>query len=299
MTQHFINFDDLSRDELEHIIKRAIELKTLWKQARECPQILSNRTIALLFEKSSTRTRVSFEVAATQFGGSSLFLSFADLQLGRGESAHDTARILSTMVDMVVMRAGSHLLMKEFASVSSVPIVNGLSDVAHPCQLLADILTWYELRGAIDNATVTWVGDGSNVCISWAEAASRFGFSLRISTPPELAPNQQALSRLDADIALVENPAEAVVNADLVVTDTWVSMGQEHEAEDRLRMLEPYRVSTELMQLASNDAIFMHCLPANREREVSSEVIDGAKSVVWQEAENRLHAQKALIEFLL
>ncbi len=299
MMQHFLSLSDLSPSQLRSIVTRAIELKAQWRSSRSCPQLMQNRTLALVFEKSSTRTRVSFEVAASHFGGSALFLSPADSQLTRGEPISDTARVLSSMVDIIVVRTGSHSVVETISQNSLVPVINGLSDRFHPCQLLADIQTWQEERGGIEGITVAWLGDGNNVCHSWINAARLFDFNLKVSTPEQFRPDPMIVAASSANVRLVEDPLEAARGAHIVVTDTWASMGQESEKELRRQAFDRYRVCPETMQIASPDAVFMHCLPAYRGLEVAPEVIDGPQSVIWQEAENRLHAQKALIEHLL
>ncbi len=299
MAQHFLSLSDLAPSKLREIIGRAIELKSLWRSSRQCPQIMRNRTLALVFEKSSTRTRVSFEAAANQLGGSALFISPADSQLNRGESIPDTARVLSSMVDIIAVRTGAHSIVETFSDYSTVPVVNGLSDRFHPCQILADIQTWQESRGSIEGITAAWLGDGNNVCHSWINAARFFNFNLRISTPAQFQPEPELVAAAGSAVELADSPTDAVTNADIVVTDTWASMGQESEKEVRCKIFKPYQVTAQLMRHAAPDAMFMHCLPAYRGLEVADEVIDGPQSVVWTEAENRLHAQKALLEYLL
>jgi ornithine carbamoyltransferase len=297
-TRHFLSLLDLSPIELENLIERAIELKTMLADGRH-HEPMRNRTLAMIFEKSSTRTRVSFETAAAQFGGHAIFLAPGDTQLGRGEPIADTARVLSTMVDAIMIRTSSHSRVEELARYASVPVINGLSDAFHPCQLLADVLTWTELRGNIRGATVAWIGDGNNVCNSWINAARQFGFRLRIATPPGYRPDEAILGGAAGSVSCSDDPMEAVEGADLVVTDVWASMGQEEEKEARKKTFADYRVSNAMMARADSGAIFMHCLPAYRGLEVDADVIDGPRSVVWQQAGNRLHAQKALLEFLL
>ncbi|TPW18701.1 MAG: ornithine carbamoyltransferase [Halothiobacillaceae bacterium] len=253
----------------------------------------------MLFEKSSTRTRVSFETAMIHLGGHAIFLLPGDTQLGRGEPIDDMARVLSRMVDVIMVRTFEHEKIELFAAHASVPVINGLTDSAHPCQLLADMQTYFEHRGDIQGKTVAWIGDGNNMCYSYIDAARQFDFKLRISTPPDYAPAPQHLAGCDAFVSFVETPSEAVKNADLVVTDVWTSMGQELESQVRAQAFAPYQVTRALMSHAKADALFMHCLPAHRGEEVAADVIDDPKSVVWDEAENRLHAQKALLELLL
>ncbi len=298
MTRHFLSLLDMTPKELRLIIERAMTLKKMLHR-QEPHEYLRARSLALIFEKSSTRTRVSFEAGITQLGGNSMFLSPSELQLGRGEPLSDTARVISRMVDAVVIRAREHATVEAFAGASRVPVINALTDRFHPCQLLADMQTYFELRGDIAGRVVAWVGDGNNVCHSWMNAARQFGFRLRIATPKGYEPNADLLAASAAAVSLVDGPAAAVTGADLVVTDTWASMGQEAEKEVRVKAFAGYCVDNALMDLAHPDAIFMHCLPAYRGLEVAADVIDGPRSVVWDEAENRLHSQKALLEFLL
>ena len=298
MARHFLSLKDLTSSELETLILRARELKTMTREGK-IYEPLKNGTLAMIFEKSSTRTRVSFEVAATQFGGNALFIAPADSQIGRGEPLSDTARVLSSMCDAIVMRTHAHERVEELARYSTVPVINGLSERFHPCQMLADILTYIEHRGSIQGITAAWIGDGNNVCHSWINAAERFGFTLHISTPKGYEADELLLSQHSDYVKVFESPQDAVSSADIVVTDTWASMGQESEKEQRLKVFRQYSVTESLMQQADDQAVFMHCLPAYRGLEVCAEVIDGPQSVVWDQAENRLHAQKALLEFLL
>ena len=298
MTRHFLSLMDLAPAELAAILTRAIELKAMLRRG-EVYEPLRNKILAMIFDKSSTRTRVSFEAGMTQLGGNCLFLSPRDTQLGRGEPLEDTARVLSRMVDAIVLRTHEHAKIETFARHSRVPVINALTDMYHPCQLLADILTFIERRGAIQGRRVAWVGDGNNVCHSWMNAARQFGFTLRIATPKGYEPNAALLTARAEHVQMAATPAEATRAADVVVTDTWASMGQEQEKAQRLKDFAGFRVDAALMKLAHKDALFMHCLPAYRGVEVDAEVIDGPQSVVWDEAENRLHAQKALLEFLL
>jgi len=262
-------------------------------------KLMSGMTVALLFEKTSTRTRVSFEVATSQLGGHALFLAPGDSQLSRGESLSDTARILSRMTDLIVMRTSTQERLLTVASNSQVPVINAMSDDFHPCQLLADIFTFIEKRGSIRDANVAWVGDGNNVCRSWIHAASQFGFNLRIASPKGYSPDTKMLDLALGKATIIEDITTAVTGCDLVVTDTWFSIGQEDDKIKRKEAFSGYCVTNELMSAANSDALFMHCLPAYRGNEVTADVIDGPQSVVWDEAENRLHTQKALIEFLL
>lgn len=297
-TRHFLTLLDLTAAELDRLLKRAIELKAMRRRGEPYTP-LQHRTMAMIFEKSSTRTRVSFEAGMSQLGGSSLFLSPRDTHLGRGEPVEDTARVMSRMVDVIVIRANEHGMVVRFAEHSRVPVINALTDKYHPCQLLADIQTYIEARGPIAGRTAAWIGDGNNVCHSWMNAASRFGFHLNLATPKGYEPDSAILAAARDHVTLSHDPKDAARGADIVVTDTWASMGQEHEKAQRLKDFAGYMVDGKLMQLAHKDAVFMHCLPAYRGHEVEAAVIDGPQSVVWDEAENRLHAQKALLEFLL
>jgi ornithine carbamoyltransferase len=296
--RHFLTLFDLEPATLKHLLARASELKRLQREGkRHMP--LSGKVLAMVFEKASTRTRVSFEAGMAQLGGASMFLSPRDTQLDRGEPVEDMARVMSRMVDVVVIRANSHATVERFARHSRVPVVNALTDLHHPCQLLADIQTYIEARGDIAGRVVGWVGDGNNVCHSWMQAARQFGFTLRVATPKGYEPNPEITKACGTSVSLLKDPREAVRAADAVVTDTWASMGQEAEKTQRLKDFAGYTVDQTLMALAHRDAIFLHCLPAYRDYEVAREVIDGPQSVVWDEAENRLHAQKALLELLL
>ena len=293
--QHFLTLKDFSQQELETIVKRAVKLKQEPQQAMRA----ESKTLGLVFSKASTRTRVAFEVAMNQLGGSAVFLTDNDAQTGRGEPVADTARVISSMVDLVAVRTHAHSQLEEFASHSRVPVINALSDDFHPCQLLADVQTFMEVRGSIRDARVAWIGDGNNMCQSYINAAAAFGFSLSIACPLGYEPNSQLLKDNSHCVRLVDNPAYAARDADLVVTDVWASMGSEAEALQRKQHLGGFQVTQDLMAEAAADALFMHCLPAHRGEEVTSDVIDSTASVVWQEAENRMHSQKALIEFLL
>jgi ornithine carbamoyltransferase len=298
-TRHFLTLTDISVDELKAIIARAIELKALHRQGAD-PKPMAGKVLGMIFEKASTRTRVSFEAGAAQLGGSAIFLSPDDTQLGRGEPVEDTARVLARMVDIVMIRTFGHDKIERFAEYSSVPVINALTDSFHPCQLLADIQTFVEHRGSMSGKTVAWVGDGNNMTNSYINAAAMLDFELRIACPPGYEPDGKLLADHAERIHLTRSPEDAVKGAHLVVTDTWASMGQESEKEQRLAAFAGYQVDHQLMSLAAPDAIFMHCLPAYRGMEVSAELMEDAKySVIWDEAENRLHAQKALMEFLL
>lgn len=295
--RHFLTLLDLDRKELMQLLQRAIALKAARKGEQHMP--LRGKMLAMIFDKSSTRTRVSFEAGMAQLGGTSMFLSPRDMQLGRGEPIEDTARVLSRMVDAVVIRTHAHATIERFAAYATVPVINALTDMYHPCQLLADLQTYVEKRGDISGKAVAWVGDGNNVCHSWINAAYLMGFELRIATPKGYEPDAKLLERSRNLIVLTRKPPDAVRGADVVVTDTWASMGQENEKTKRERDFAGFLVDERLMELARPDALFMHCLPAYRGYEVTAEVIDGSQSVVWDEAENRLHSQKALLELLL
>lgn len=296
--RHFLNLLDFSKDELQTLIARAIELKAMQK-AGQCPELFKNKVLAMLFEKSSTRTRVSFETAMAQCGGSAMFLSPSNTQLGRGEPIEDTARVLSSMVDCVMVRTYAQEKIELFAEYSKVPVINALTDKFHPCQLLADIQTYIEHRGSIQGKKVAWIGDGNNMCHSYIQAARQFDFSLAIATPAEYQPDADIVAKAEGYARIENDPVLAVTDADLVSTDVWASMGQEQEKIQRVKIFEPYQVNSWLMSQAKPDALFMHCLPAHRGEEVTADVIDGRQSVVWEQAENRLHSQKALLEFLL
>ena len=295
--RHFLTLKDLSPEELDRLILRAIELKRM-HHSGEIYEPLKNKVLAMIFEKSSTRTRVSFESAMTQFGGGAIFLSPNDTQLGRGEPIEDSARVISSMVDVVMIRTFEHSKVERFAEYSSVPVINALTDDFHPCQLLADMQAYVETRGSIRGKSVAWIGDGNNMCHSYINAAEQFGFNLNIATPKDFEPNAAIVAESKADINLFNNAQAAAEGVDLIVTDVWASMGQEDEQKKRESAFAAFQVDSAVMALANRDALFMHCLPAHRGEEVSAKVIDGEQSVVWNEAENRLHAQKALLEFL-
>lgn len=295
-TRHFLSLMDLSADELRALIERAIELKKLGKSG---PTPFTRHTMAMVFEQSSTRTRTSFEIGMTQLGGHAMFLSPRDSQLQRGEPIRDTARVLSRMVDVIVMRTTTHARVKRMSEYASVPVINALCDRYHPCQLLADLQTFTEHRGNVKGKTFAWIGDGNNVCHSWMNAAKLLDFKLNIAIPKGFEPQADMQKACQDHIELFHSPAEAVKNAVCVITDTWASMGQEQEKAEREAAFEGFCVDDALMANAASDAIFMHCLPAYRGYEVSESVLEGDQSVVWDEAENRLHAQKALLELLL
>ena len=301
--RHFLDIDLLDGKILRQIIDDAHEMKKCGKDLPKsfAPDHFNKSALLMIFEKPSTRTRVSFDVGMRQLGGESIVLNREDLQLGRGESIADTARVLSRYGDVVMMRVMKHETLEEFAEHATIPIINGLSDRTHPCQIVADIMTFEEHKGAIEGRTLAWVGDGNNVAVSFIHAAVQLGFKLRLGVPGSLHPDPAVLEWARArggDIVVTDDPGEAVLGADCVVTDTWVSMGDK-DKNKRIKLLKPYAVTEKLMEKAADDAIFMHCLPAYRDMEVSGEVIDGPRSVVFDEAENRLHAQKAVIAWCL
>lgn len=296
--RHFLTLNDVNKNELQNIIQRAIELKALLR-AGKAPELLKDKVLAMIFEKNSTRTRVSFESGVAKLGGHAIFLSTKDSQLGRGEPIEDAARCIASMVDMVMIRTYAHTTVQRFAEYSRVPVINGLTDEHHPCQLLADIQTYVEHRGSLQGKTVAWVGDGNNMCNSYIQAAELCDFELRIATPKGFEPEDTFVNPHKKRVKVTNDPKKAVANADLVVTDTWASMGQEDEKKQREKIFIGYQVTNELMSLAKSDALFMHCLPAYRGKEVSADILDAPDSVVWEEAENRMHAQNALMEFLL
>jgi len=301
--RHFLSLKDFSKEEILEIIKLSLKIKKQTKAGEKIPY-LHMKTLGMIFEKSSTRTRVSFEVGIHELGGKGLFLSSKDIQLGRGEPMKDTARVLSRMVDMVMIRTFSHKSLEEFAKYSQVPVINGLTDFCHPVQLMADYLTMVEKNKA-DNPIVAYVGDGNNMAHSWLLLASKLGFELRIATPKGYEVKDEVLqlaqsfaTQSGAQIITTNDPKKAVYSSDVVTTDTWISMGQEDEKEKRIKDFQGFMVDTSLMALAKKDAIFLHCLPAYRGYEVSEEVLEGNQSVVFDEAENRLHAQKAIMVWL-
>ncbi|PAU86494.1 ornithine carbamoyltransferase [Pseudomonas sp. WN033] len=296
--RHFLSLMDCTTAELTSLLKRGIELKSLHRQG-VIYEPLKNRVLAMIFEKASTRTRVSFEAGMIQLGGQAIFLSPRDTQLGRGEPIEDSARVLSSMCDAVMIRTFAHQTLETFAQYSQVPVINGLSDDLHPCQLLADMQTYLEHRGSIQGKTVAWIGDGNNMCNTFIQAAMQFDFQLKVACPEGYEPDQQFLAAAGDRVTLTRDPREAVAGAHLVNTDVWASMGQEDETQARLKRFAPYQVTPELLDLADESVLFMHCLPAHRGEEVSAELMDDPRSVVFDQAENRLHAQKALVEFLL
>jgi ornithine carbamoyltransferase len=282
---------------LSSLIRRGVELKAL-RNRGGLFEPLKNRVLGMIFEKASTRTRLSFEAGMIQLGGQAIFLSPRDTQLGRGEPIGDCAIVMSRMLDAVMIRTFAHSTLTEFAAHSRVPVINGLSDDLHPCQLLADMQTFLEHRGAIQGKTVAWIGDGNNMCNSYIEAALQFDFQLRVACPEGYEPDARFLA-MAGERVIVRDPREAVAGAHLVSTDVWTSMGQEEETAQRLKLFAPYQVTRELLDLAASDVLFMHCLPAHRGEEISLDLLDDPRSVAWDQAENRLHAQKALLEMLV
>lgn len=301
--RHFLDLDSIDAKTLRRIIDAAHAMKKAGKRlpAKFKPKGIENDVLVMIFEKPSTRTRVSFDIAMRQLGGQTIMLNQTDLQLGRGESIADTARVLSRYADAVMIRANSHETLMELSRHGSIPVINGLTDKTHPCQIMADIMTFEEHMGPIKGRSVAWVGDGNNVAASWMHAAARFGFELRVACPEELRPEHDIVEwvrREKADVTIMTDPVKACRGVDCIVTDTWVSMGQT-DADRRKQLLKPYAVDDALMAKAAKGAIFMHCLPAYRGLEVTAEVLDGPQSVVFDEAENRLHAQKAILAWCL
>lgn len=294
--RHFISLLDFSGAEIRSLLARAME----FKQRRDPNyQPLKGRVLAMIFEKSSTRTRISFEAGMAHLGGSAMFLSPRDTQLGRGEPLEDSARVISSMVDAIMLRTFKHETVTTFAKYSKVPVINGLTDMLHPCQLLADMQTYFEFRGDIQGKTVAWIGDGNNMCHSYINAAKVLDFKLNIASPEGYCPDAAIVANASGHVRFFSNSLDAARGADLVATDVWASMGQEEEQQQRCLDFRDYQVTQKVLDRAHPDALFMHCLPAHRGEEVSAEVIEGPQSVVFAEAENRLHAQKALLEFLL
>jgi len=299
--RHFLTLLDVSSEEARHILKRASKIKRKLKEGKP-HRPLEGKTLGMIFDKSSTRTRVAFETGMYQLGGHALFLHSDATQLGRGEPIADSARVLSSMVDGITIRTFGHNILQKFAENSKVPVINALTDLTHPCQILADVLTYEEHRGPIEGKTVAWIGDGNNMAHSWINGAVTFGYKLKLACPDGYRPDEkmmQAARVLGGDVSLTDDPVTAAYKADLVTTDVWASMGQEAEQAERVQAFEGFCVTDRVMAHALGDALFMHCLPAHRGEEVAASVIDGPQSVVWDEAENRLHAQKSLLEFLL
>ena len=295
--RHFLDINSLPLSELQNMLAASSAMKAKLKAHEKPEKPLAGKTLAMIFDKPSTRTRVSFDVGMRQLGGEAIMLTGTEMQLGRGETIADTARVLSRYVDAIMIRILNHEALLELAAHATVPVINGLTRRSHPCQVMADLMTFEEHRGPIAGKTVAWTGDDNNVLASWAHAAERFKFTLNVATPPELSPNKALrdwIKASGAPIVLGHDPEAAVSGADCVITDTWVSMGDK-EGEHRHNVLRPYQVNAKLMSLAKPDALFMHCLPAHRGEEVTDEVIDGPQSVVFDEAENRLHAQKGIL----
>ena len=297
-TRHFLSLHDLTADEYRALFERAEQIQTA-RERGERPNTLERRVLGMIFEKASTRTRLSFESGMAQLGGSAIFLSPRDTQLGRGEPVEDSARVMSRMVDAIMIRANDHGMVETFAEHSRVPVINALTDLNHPCQLLADIYTYQRHRGSIAGKRVAWVGDGFNMCHSYINAAQVFDFELTVAAPHGYEPDRDVVAAAGDRVRLVGSAEAAVEDADLVVTDVWASMGQEEERLRRLRDFQDYQINDGIMGRAKSDALFMHCLPAHRGEEVTASVIDGSKSVVWDEAEARMYTQQALVEFLI
>ena len=300
MIKHFIDFDDYSFQDLQNIIQNAIVLKNEYKQGN-INNTLANKTLAMIFDKPSNRTRISFEVGITQLGGHPIFISDKDIQIGKRELIEDVAIVISSMADCILIRTSIHKDIQNFAKQSSVPVINALSDNSHPCQILADIMTYQEQRGSIKGKKVAWIGDGNNVCQTYMQAAKIFDFELAISTPKQHMPHKSFIEKYKNNINYFDKAEKACENADLVVTDVWVSMGinDNDDENNKIATFKNFQVNEKLIAVTKKDSLFMHCLPAHRGEEVSAEVIDGKNSVVWSEAENRMHAQKALLLFLL
>lgn len=296
--RHFLSLKDCTPQELVSLIRRGIELKDLRNRGLLF-EPLKNRVLGMIFEKASTRTRLSFEAGMIQLGGQAIFLSPRDTQLGRGEPIGDAAIVMSRMLDAVMIRTFAHSNLTEFAANSRVPVINGLSDDLHPCQLLADMQTFQEHRGSIKGKTVAWIGDGNNMCNSYIEAAEQFDFQLRVACPEGYEPNAAFLAKAGERVQVLRDPRAAVSGAHLVSTDVWASMGQEEEIAERHKLFKPYQVNRALLDAAAADVLFMHCLPAHRGEEISEDLLDDPRSVAWDQAENRLHVQKALLEFLV
>jgi ornithine carbamoyltransferase len=296
--RHFLTLLDLTPGELQQVLRRAADYKREYRQ-RQYSDRFRNHVLGMVFEKSSTRTRVSFEAGMAQLGGHAMFLAPKDTQLGRGEPVEDSARVMSSMMDIIMIRTFAHTRIERFAAYSSVPVINALTDDFHPCQVLADIQTFLEHRGPIQGKTVAWVGDGNNMCQTYIHAARQFDFELRIACPRGFEPRADLLQGCGDRVAIVRDPREAVRGAHLLATDVWASMGQENEINERRRAFVDYQLNRRLLALAAPDAIYLHCLPAHRGEEITADLLDDPRTLIWDEAENRLHAQKALIEFLL
>ena len=297
--RHFLKFNDLSKDEIYFLFERSVWLKKQYKEYKKFWPLV-DRTLVMIFEKASTRTRLSFESGMQQLGGSAIYLNTKDSQLGRGEPVEDAAQVISRMSDVVMIRTFEQEIIERFAKNSRVPVINGLTNEYHPCQILADIFTFIEQRGPIEGKTVAWIGDSNNVCNTWLQAAELLNFNIHVSTPKgyEVELDRAGLYE-SSNFKQFDNPMDAARKAHLVTTDVWTSMGYEAESKERQSIFAEWQVDSDMMKVADRDALFMHCLPAHRGEEVVGEVIDGPQSVVWDEAENRLHVQKALLEFLL
>jgi ornithine carbamoyltransferase len=301
MNRHLLTLLDLTGEEISHLLRRAHELKALQQQGR-CPRPLAGRTLAMIFDKPSTRTRVSFEAGMVQLGGGTIYLERGQTQLSRAEPLADTARVLSRYVDAVVVRTFAQEMLEELAAHAAIPIINGLTDTHHPCQVLADLMTVEERFGRLNGLKVAWVGDGNNVANSWISAALRLDFELHLACPPGYEPDPALMMQAQMEkkqVLLTADPVAAVAGAKVVNTDVWASMGQEGEADQRRAVFQPYQVNSALLRQAAPDAIVLHCLPAHRGEEITGEVLDGPQSAAWDQAENRLHSQKALLEWLI
>ncbi len=299
LPRHFLSLLDFTPEELRALLSRASILKQMQTLEKKKHETLPGKVLAMIFEKSSTRTRVSFEAGISHLGGKAIFLTPGNTQLGRGEPIEDSARVISSMVDIVVIRTFEHEIAVRFANYSSVPVINALTNMYHPCQLLADMLTYQEHKGEISGKKVCWLGDGNNMCNSYINAAKQFDFELTICCPSEYKPDATLLEKNKERVQLISDPNNAIANSDLVVTDVWASMGQEHETEDRKKKFQRYQLNKSLLSYASRDALYLHCLPAHRGEEISAELLDAPDTVIWEAAENRLHSQKALMEMLL
>jgi ornithine carbamoyltransferase len=302
MTKHLLTISALTKGDIDDIFEKTRLLKE--RQKRGIPHTpLIGKTLGLIFDKASTRTRVSFEVAMHQLGGHAIFISHRDSQIGRGEPIKDSARVLSRYVDGIVIRTFGHDIVEEFARYSSVPVINGLTDLHHPCQVLTDVFTIVEKKGSYEGLDVAWIGDGNNMANSWIEAAARFGFNLVLACPDGYWPDKSILEKAKKEaksrIEIVKDPKQAAKDADVLNTDVWASMGQEEETEKRKKAFKGYQINSEILKLAKGDAIVMHCLPAHREEEITDEVMEGHNSVIFDQVENRLHVQKVILEKLL
>jgi len=296
--RHFLENINFSVDSYHEIFNRTKFLKNKFKN-HESHNFLNGKTLVMIFEKQSTRTRLSFEAGMFQLGGHSIYLNTRDSQLGRGEPIEDAAQVISRMSDIVMIRTHEHVTIERFAKHSRVPVINGLSNFFHPCQILADVYTYIEKFNSIEDREIAWIGDSNNVCNSWIQASKIFKFNLKISSPEGYKPKENLLNIFKDKVNIFDDPYEAAKNSDVIITDVWASMGDEKELNKRERDFSSWQVNKKMMSLAKKNCIFMHCLPAHRNKEVTSEVIDGNQSVVWDEAENRLHTQKALMEYML